>query len=193
MTTAEELRRPRRGVRIASILGILIAVVGLVFVGPRTLDRFAAVPSDPSHAATTFDVKRATTCTKLLGSTETKRFATLGLKPAGANYARRVERESDGPMGEFARQHGMVCAWNAGGDALTLYAYAPMSAAARKAKISFLKKEGFERDAHARYVRYTSKNSYPGGWAFGHGYAAYALDNGAGEYLDEVVSNAPRF
>ncbi|MDM4762627.1 hypothetical protein QT381_06370 [Galbitalea sp. SE-J8] len=132
-------------------------------------------------------------CNGLLDAKTRSVYAAEGLSLTSDAYEEKVAAE-DGPMGEFVRLGGLACGWGeAGGELLALYAYGPITddQAAQNREVIIAK--GSESMSDGWYERFTHYDGYPGGFAFGNGNWAYALDNGGGDLLDQVVANAPKF
>ncbi|MDM4763758.1 hypothetical protein QT381_12140 [Galbitalea sp. SE-J8] len=132
-------------------------------------------------------------CSALLDEATVQKLRDAKEVEGGAEYQKKVAAEQGSFLGEFVNTGGVACAWGDGYEAGLLYGYGPITAEAAAAKQTELVRLGSVVVEGSNYVRYTHPDGYPGGYAFGNGYWAYALDNGFGDVLDQIVSNAPRF
>lgn len=173
----------------------IVSVTGLLLAGcaGRT------GPSEASAGAAASDVEVAEAnsywdaCASFLDEATVDALLEEGLVPASVDYQDKIS-EDTGPMGRFVLSGGIACGWkDPGGSLSVLYAYGPLSADQTVTEKERIVKKGSVPSEGSTYDRYTHYDGYPGGFAFGDGVWAYALDNGGGDMLDQVVANAPKF
>jgi len=132
-------------------------------------------------------------CPKLLDKSSVARLQELPVDLLGLEYVRKTA-EDGYALSRFAKNSDLVCGWgDEFGEVATMYAYGPISDDTAKRFKEEILASGAELVKDDSFERYTSPTGMPGGYAFGNGYWAYSLDNGGGDFLDEVIRNAPAF
>jgi len=166
---------------------------------PQVTESSAVASSQPSETSTTKAVTFSTDlCTSLLDSTTVASFKEQGFIVSDSKFLDSVREDAVGHEttypARFLDSGGMVCRWGEeGGDQSVIFAYGALAAGQGDAERSNIKEQGSKSVDSASYERYTEPYGYEGGYAFGDGYWAYVLDNGAKDVLDEIVRNAPAF
>jgi hypothetical protein len=139
------------------------------------------------------------TCSNLLDSELIDGYKRQGWTEGGQQYTAKIAADDMSFMQPFVHLGGIACRWGEpDGDTSVMFAYGPITNdEAASLRIAIQDAGGKKVDEEA-FERYTHPDGYAGGFAFGEGVWAYALDNnskydGHTDLLREVVRHAPKF
>lgn len=203
--------RVARGIAVGAVLLLIAGCAGrapaggggsaapssAVSAGPSTQPSPApsATPTSTPQAPRT-SVADESLCRAVLDGDAEAKAAIEGSMLAGQSYVDKEQADKRSALKPFIDAGGLVCAWGGEMEVGIIYAWAPISDADAAAQREVLDDDAVASTDEANWVRYAHPDGYPGGYAFGDGFWAYALINASSDdqvpdVLADIVVNAP--